>query len=112
MTKTYDLYITRAAEHDIQEATDYIDYTLLNPSAADTLFEEVDTAAAGLASTPGKYPFADDRVLRSWGVHFILIRKYLLFYIIRNDLNTVYIIRFLHSRRHWISILHEGISFD
>ena len=47
------------------------------------------------------------------GSSFYINKKVsLFFYIIRNDLNTVYIIRFLHSRRHWISILHEGISFD
>ena len=38
----YDIHITRKAELDLNEAADYIEFTLLNPKAADDLLDKVD----------------------------------------------------------------------
>ena len=37
----YDIYITAAADADLNKAADYIDHILLNPQAADGLLDEV-----------------------------------------------------------------------
>ena len=41
---SYYIHVTDAAERDIQEAYDYIDLTLKNPTAADFLTESVGTS--------------------------------------------------------------------
>ena len=43
----YELHITRAAENDLNEAADYIEFVLMNPQAADHLLDAVEEARRG-----------------------------------------------------------------
>lgn len=117
MTKRYNIHVTSAAELDISVAADYIEQILLNPGAADTLLDELSKKAETLSTFPRKYALTNDPILHSWGVRLVPVKNYLLFYIIReheafDDDGTTYIIRFLHSRRDWIAVLHQGITID
>ena len=38
----YDIYITAAADADLNKAVDYIDHILLNPQAVDDLLDEAE----------------------------------------------------------------------
>lgn len=104
----YAVHITRKAEQDIDEAADYIEFELFDPQAADALLEAVDEAVAALSEFPERYRLADDSVLKSWGIRFFAIKNYLVFYMIDNK--TVYVVRFLHQRRDWITILRRDGS--
>ena len=59
---TYDIHITRAAEHDINGAADHIEYVLFNPQAADSLLDEVEKMIESLPAFPQKHPIVDDPV--------------------------------------------------
>ena len=48
----YDLHITSAAENDLNEAVDYIEYVLLNPDAADRLLDAKSDANVALKFSP------------------------------------------------------------
>lgn len=100
---SYSIHITRRAERDIQEAADYIEFELFNPQAADVLLDDVDQAISSLADFPEKYRLAYDPVLKSWGIRYFAVRNYLVFYVIVKD--EIFIVRFLHQSRDWISIL-------
>ena len=54
---------------------------------------------------PERYAVVDDEILSRGGFRFIQIKNYLLFYIVRKDIQTVVIQRFLYARRDWMSIL-------
>ncbi|MBQ9664579.1 MAG: type II toxin-antitoxin system RelE/ParE family toxin [Oscillospiraceae bacterium] len=108
----YSIHITRAAERDIAEATDYIDNILLNPEAADSLLDKLNEQGEDLMDSPAKYQLADDPVLRSWGIRFTLVNNYLAFYIIDEEKRIVHIIRFLYGKRDWINILKLGYSLN
>ena len=43
----YTVNITAAAEHDMANAADYIEFALKNPSAADHLLDEADAKLSG-----------------------------------------------------------------
>ena len=108
----YEVRITRAAENDLNEATDYIEFVLLNPQAADDLLDTVEETLPTLAQYAQRYALVDDPVLRAWGIRFVQIKNYLAFYTISEEEQKVYIVRFLYGKRNWISILKNGFSIE
>lgn len=107
---TYDIHITNAAQRDMQNATDYIQFVLKNPQAADKLLDESEKQISSLADLPEKFPLVDDPVLSSWGIRFVIVNNYLAFYIVDDAKKIVIIIRFLYHKSNWSAILHQGIS--
>ena len=109
----YSIHITDKAERDLNEAADYIEFTLLNPEAADHLLDKVEEEISNLAFMPEKYKTVDDPLLAAWGIRLIVINNYLAFYIVDESTKTIHIIRFLYGKRNWIAILrNDPISFD
>ena len=108
----YDIYITAAADADLNKAADYIDHILLNPQAADDLLEEAERQINDLSTFPEKYSLVEDPVLNAWGIRLTLVKDYLAFYVISEDEKRVCIVRFLHSRQNWAAILRHGFSFE
>ena len=103
----YAIHITSKAERDLNEAADYIEFTLLNPQAADGLLDKTEEEINKLAFMPEKFKTVDDPVLSAWGIRLIVINNYLAFYTIDENTKTVHIIRFLYGKRNWISILRN-----
>lgn len=108
----YEVHITRAAENDLNESADYIEFVLLNPQAADDLLDTVEETLPTLAQYAQRYALVDDPVLRAWGIRFVQIKNYLAFYTISEEEQKVYIVRFLYGKRNWISILKNGFSIE
>ena len=101
----YTLHITQKVESDIIKVADYIEYNLLNPQAADDLLDMTEEVLGNLTDMPQIHQLVEDPVLKAWGIRFVLINDYLAFYIIYEDTNSVFIVRFLHGKRNWIAIL-------
>lgn len=108
----YELRITRAAENDLNEATDYIEFVLMNPQAADHLLDAVEKTLPMLSEYAERHALVDDPVLKAWGIRFVQIKNYLAFYMITEDEEKVYIVRFLYGKRNWISILKNGFTLE
>ncbi len=105
---SYQVHITSTSEHDIMRAADYIAFTLKNPDAADHLLDAATEQIGSLADLPQKFRLADDPVLASWGIRFVIINNYLAFYTIDEEKQTVIIVRFLYQKSNWTSILRQG----
>jgi len=101
----YHVDITKPAENDIYDAAKYIAEQLLNPSAADRLIDDIEHVVNSLNNMPDRHPLVSDEVLARLGFRFIPVNNYLIFYIIREDIKTVVIQRFLYGRRDWVNIL-------
>ena len=108
----YNIHITGTAEADLNSAVDYIDHILLNPQAADALLVEAEKAVADLAAFPEKHALVEDPVLSAWGDRFVTVNNYLAFYVISEEEKRINIVRFLHSRQNWISILKSSPLFS
>ena len=108
----YSIHITKAAERDVVNASDYIDNVLKNPTAADHLLNEFEASVESLASFPCKFPLAHDDLLASLGIRFIPVKNYLILYLVDENTHVVQIIRFLYRKSNWISVLKGGISID
>ncbi len=109
---SYQIYITRKAENDLIQAADYIEFILKNPQAASALLDRADKKIRELADFPEKSALVEDPVLRAWGIRFTQVNHYLAFYIISEEEQRIYIVRFLYEKRNWISILKSGYSLE
>ena len=101
----FSVLITDRAAHDMENAAEYIEYTLKNPIAADRLLSECKKAAAELGEMPERWKLVDDPYLSSQGIRYFSIKNYLMFYQIDHEEKTVLILRFLYGRSNWKSIL-------
>ena len=101
----YTIHITKKAEADIESAADYIEHTLLNPKAADSLLAFAERKINALSCMPQSHQLIDDAVLKALGIRYLLIKNYIAFYTIDADSKTIHIIRFLYNKRNWIHIL-------
>ncbi|MBD5135096.1 MAG: type II toxin-antitoxin system RelE/ParE family toxin [Lachnospiraceae bacterium] len=106
----YDIHITNAAQRDLLNAADHIEFILKNPKAADALLDEAEKQIYSLTDFPEKFCLVDDPVLSSWGLRFVIVNNYLAFYTIDYGKNMVIIVRFLYQKSDWNAILHQGIS--
>ena len=103
-----EIRITAFAEKDLKAAADYIEFVLLNPQAADSLLNEAEEKINELAAYPEKYPLVNDPVLKSDGIRLAAVKNYLIFYTFNRQEQTVFIVRFLYSKRDWIQVLKQG----
>lgn len=104
---SYHLHITKKAEDDLNEAADYIEFTLFNPQAAEDLLDKADKELSSLAVMPQIHRLVDDPFIILLGIRFILLNNYMAFFLIDEEEKTVYIIRFLYGKRNWIQIFKD-----
>lgn len=109
---SFQIYITKTAERDLIGACDYIEFMLYNPTAADDLLDEAIREINALADFPECSSVVDDPVLKEWGIRFILIKNYMVFYKIDEAAGIVYIVRFLYQKRDWAAILRGCFSLE
>ena len=101
----YKAIITEPAEQDIEQTARYIAKELRNPFAANRLLDDIENAVASLETMPKRHALVKNEELAYLGFRFLTVHNYLIFYIVREDENTVTIERFLHSRRDWVHII-------
>lgn len=101
---TYKIIYTQKALADLDAVASYIKLKLCNISASDRIIENFFGEGDSLASFPTLYPLCNDAFLRAWGIRFVPVKNYLLFYVVREDESAVYVIRFLYAKRAWQNI--------
>ena len=97
----YKVKIYPAAKQDLLDIVDYLN-TLSQDTALryyDLLIEEI----AGLSSMPERCPRPKDLALAAKGYRCLLVKNYLVFYVVVRD--TVQIRRILYGRRDYSSLL-------
>ena len=104
---SYTVRMTAKAEQDLIEAVDYIALTFFNPQAADELLHRVEDAVGKLTFISKKYKIVDDPILAAWEIRLIVVQRYLVFYRVDEEANTVIILRFLYVKRNWMSIVQN-----
>ena len=99
--ESYKVRIYPAAKRDLLEIIDYLN-TLSQDTALryyDLLTEQI----ASLAHMPERCPKPKDLALAAKGYRYLIVKDYLVFYIISGD--TVQIRRILYGRRDYRSLL-------
>jgi toxin ParE1/3/4 len=103
----YSVLFTRTAEADLQEILDYLSRVLGNRPAADNLLDQLDKRIQKVSEYPEAHPLVADTHLRERGIRVITLGNYLGLYRIHQDEQTAVILRLLHGRRDWVSLLME-----
>ena len=101
----YDVVLTRTAEGDLDDIVEYIARVLHNPAAAQSLLNHIEQEIENLSRYPEAHPLGADIHLRERGLRVFVTNNYLGVYRVRADDHTVVILRFLHGRRDWQSLL-------
>ena len=109
---SYDVHVTEACLRDIASASDYIDFVLLNHEAAIKLEDDVEAAVNLLSDAPKSYALVADPLLASWGIRFTLVGNYSVFFLVDDDAQIVYALRFLHEKQNWNRILRGEPDHD
>lgn len=104
----YHITITKTALAEINKAATYISKTLDNNIAANRLLDTAEKKINHLADNPYINPLVQDSFLAANGIRFQLVEKYIAFYVIREEKKQITVIRFLHSKRNWMSLISEN----
>lgn len=107
---TYKVIYTQKALADLDAVASYIKLKLCNISASNCIVENFFSEGDSLVAFPTRYPLCNDALLRAWGIRFVPLKNYLLFYVVREGEGTVYVIRFLYAKRSWQNILREYVK--
>ena len=103
----YKVVLTQTAEADLQDAVDYIARVLDNRLAAESLLNRTEQHLKRLSDYPEAHSLVADPLLRERGIRVFSVNNYLGLYRVRTDEYKVVLLRFLHGRRDWQSLLVE-----
>ncbi|MDR1421233.1 MAG: type II toxin-antitoxin system RelE/ParE family toxin [Treponema sp.] len=106
----YSVHITDAAEEDILTTVKYIADILKAPVAANNLLDEIEKYENLLGDTPNMFSFVPDEYLRTRGIKYVTVKKYMMFFTIDEDERIVSVIRFLYGPMDWKRILETNNS--
>jgi plasmid stabilization system protein ParE len=105
----YAVHITDAAEEDILATVKYIADVLKAPAAANRLLDEIEKHEEILERTPYMYPLVPDEYLSEKELRFVMVKNYILFYVVSEEDKKVQAIRFLYGRRDWKNIITGSV---
>lgn len=108
----YTLIFSEKINYDVVSSISYIKNILNAPMAAIRHLEELEKKYIKLEENPFVRPLVQNKFLASEGIRSIMVKNYMLIYKINEEDNTVYLYRFMYSRRDWISILTNEIKYE
>lgn len=99
--ESYKVMIYPAAKQDLMDIIDYLN--TLSPDVALRYYDQLTEEIASLSHMPERCPRPRDLALAAKGYRCLLVKNYLVFYVIAED--TVQIRRILYGRRDYSSLL-------
>ena len=101
----YRVNITEPAERDLRDIVRYISSQLSAPMAALNMMRTIKESIAELKTTAHAHPFVRDDRLASMGYRPLVIKNYIVFYVVNEKEEFIDVDRILYSRRDWQNIL-------
>lgn len=106
----YKVTLTDEARADIRAAVRYLAVELRQPDTAEKLLNSFDAALDSLEQFPERCGLVHDENLAALGIRMAVVRRYLMFFLADRSAHAVTVLRVLHGRRDWISILTDAAS--
>jgi len=101
----YKVELTKPAKSDLEDVYAYISTQSLTPAAALKTVKNIKEEIKKYLSYMPYYPLVDDPQLASMGIHRMVVKKYLVFFVIDEEKNTVTVRRIIHGARSWERLL-------
>ncbi len=99
--ETYKIKIFPTAKQDLEEVIGYLN--TLSPDAASKYYDLLVEEIVSLSKMPERCPKPKDLALAVKGYRYLIVKNYLVFYVIIGD--TVQIRRILYARRDYSALL-------
>lgn len=99
--ETYKIKIFPTAKQDLEEVIGYLN--TLSPDAASKYYDLLVEEIVSLSKMPERCPKPKDLALAAKGYRYLIVKNYLVFYVIIGD--TVQIRRILYARRDYSALL-------
>lgn len=101
----YEVRYTPLAYEDLDEIDTYISETLVNSKAATDLMYEMEKSISRLEEFPYMGSEVADSYLASKGYRKLVVKNYLVFYLINSKQKQVVIMRVLYGAREYHDLL-------
>lgn len=107
----HKIRIMKPAQTELRETHRYIADELRNPAAAARRIALIDKAIQSLRENPTRFPLVRDAYLASKGYRMLVAKSHLIFFIVREEMRVVSVMRVLYGRRDWIRLLRPETDF-
>lgn len=90
-----------------KDISNYISNVLMSPSAARNWPNHLKESIERLNEMPNRYPIIDDEPWKSRKIHRMNVGSYCVYYLVDNDVETVYILSIVYAKREQINVFRE-----
>jgi len=97
----YKVIFEESAQNDMDGIFHYISEEAMMPAAAVKTIENIKDEIYYYLSYMPLFPLADDKRLARKGVRKMVVKKYLVFFVVDENENTVNVIHIIHGARNW-----------
>ena len=108
----YKVTIEAPAISDLRGIRNHIANTLKEPAIAKRIYFIIKNKIQTLDQFPFRYQLVDDEFLAAQGIRILIAENYLSFYVINDATKEVNVLRILHSRRDWQTILSSAEGME
>ena len=110
MPNLFEVEFSERAIQHLKNITRYIHYVLLADVAAKNTLKNIASAIEDLRLFPARYPLVDDTLLKGKGVRKMAVKNYLVYYIVRENVNKVVILGIYYAKSNQVEKLKD-LSF-
>ena len=103
----YKVKITEQAEVQLREILCYISNTLKEPDIAMSLFNEIQKNILSLDVMPKRIALIDEEPWRSYGIHRMTVKNFLIYFWVNEDLKEVHITAVIYGKRDQLKLLEK-----
>lgn len=96
---SWKIQYSASSREDLKSIFDYITYELLSPKYAVGQVERIMKAVRSLESMPTRHQIYEEEPWKTIQVRYLPVDNYIIFYLPKEDTNTVNIIRIIYSGR-------------
>ena len=99
--KKFEVEVSKTAEQDLENIISYLRYDLAGDIIADKYKILFKQALKELENIAGSMPILDEQLTGYQNIRKINVRNYIIFYIIDEENNKVFVVRIGHSFMDW-----------
>ena len=99
MPEIYTVKMTRLAEEQLREISDYIRFNLQAPSTAEKIMDTLAEEISSLDQFPYRVPLTQEEPWHNQGVHKLPVKNFLVYFWIDEEAKEVQITGIIYGRR-------------
>ncbi|MEE8808433.1 MAG: type II toxin-antitoxin system RelE/ParE family toxin [Lactimicrobium sp.] len=105
MENLYRVMITPDAEKDLMDLYDYIYSHFMDDRTAASFTAKIENAILGLAYMPTRFSIVSFEPWKSLLLRHFTVNGYIVYYIVRDDLHSVFVMNVIYSKRDQLKAL-------